>query len=181
MKNSSRKMTPFDFLRLVHDKKIKWEDLNEDEQKTYNKFIINRALGFNNNMLDVVNRLQGYDVTPKESFKFGDQTIKFQSIEDKIGPNFFSKSATVSFDDGEELSQVVTEKRTYSPSGQLTTEAGIKADLFKDLYVSMGDNLETEIWSFKVQIKPFIRWIWLGAFLVAIGSFFSGVRQIRRI
>ena len=63
-------MTPFDFLRLVHNKKIKWEDLNEDEQKTYNKFIINRALGFNNNMLDIVNRLQGYDVTPKESFKY---------------------------------------------------------------------------------------------------------------
>ena len=76
MKNSSRKMTPFDFLRLVHDKKIKWEDLNEDEQKTYNKFIINRALGFNNNMLDIVNRLQGYDVTPKESFKY------YQSMTD---------------------------------------------------------------------------------------------------
>jgi len=63
-------MTPFDFLKLVHNKKIKWEDLNEDEQKTYNKFIINRALGFNNNMLDIVNRLQGYDITPKESFKY---------------------------------------------------------------------------------------------------------------
>ena len=68
--NSNQKMTPFDFLKLVHDKKIKWEDLNEDEQKTYNKFIINRALGFNNNMLDIVNRLQGYDITPKESFKY---------------------------------------------------------------------------------------------------------------
>ena len=63
-------MTPFDFLKLVHDKKIKWENLTEDEQKTYNKFIINRALGFNNNMLDVVNRLQHYDVAPKESFKY---------------------------------------------------------------------------------------------------------------
>ena len=50
-------MTPFDFLRLVHNKKIKWEDLNEDEQKTYNKFIINRALGFNNNMLDIVKKV----------------------------------------------------------------------------------------------------------------------------
>ena len=76
MKNSFRKMTTFDFLRLVHNKKIKWEDLNEDEQKTYNKFIINRALGFNNNMLDIVNRLQGYDVTPKESFKY------YQSMTD---------------------------------------------------------------------------------------------------
>ena len=63
-------MTPFDFLKLVHDKKVKWENLTEDEQKTYNKFIINRALGFNNNMLDVVNRLQHYNVTPKESFKY---------------------------------------------------------------------------------------------------------------
>ena len=33
MKNSFRKMTPFDFCRLVHEKKIKWEDLNEDEQQ----------------------------------------------------------------------------------------------------------------------------------------------------
>jgi hypothetical protein len=68
--NSNLRMTPFDFLKLVHDKKIKWESLTEDEQKTYNKFIINRALGFNNNMLDIVNRIQHYDVTPKESFKY---------------------------------------------------------------------------------------------------------------
>jgi len=68
--NSNPRMTPFDFLKLVHDKKIKWENLTEDEQKTYNKFIINRALGFNNNILDVVNRIQQYDVTPKESFKY---------------------------------------------------------------------------------------------------------------
>ena len=119
-------------------------------------------------------------LSPKESFEFGDQVVRFESIEDKVGPNFLSKSAIISFENGKNTSEVITEKRTYSPSGQLTTEAGIKAELFKDLYVSMGDNLETEIWSFKVQIKPFIRWIWLGALLIAIGSFFSGVRQIRR-
>ena len=119
-------------------------------------------------------------LSPKESFEFGDQVVRFESIEDKVGPNFLSKSAIITFENGKNTSEVITEKRTYSPSGQLTTEAGIKAELFKDLYVSMGDNLETEIWSFKVQIKPFIRWIWLGALLIAIGSFFSGVRQIRR-
>ena len=119
-------------------------------------------------------------LSPKESFEFGDQVVRFESIEDKVGPNFLSKSAIISFENGKNTSEVITEKRTYSPSGQLTTEAGIKAELFKDLYVSMGDNLETEIWSFKVQIKPFIRWIWLGALLIAIGSFFSGIRQIRR-
>jgi len=63
-------MTPFDFLKLVHDKKVKWEDLNEDEQKAYNTFIINKALSFNSNYLDVVNKIQHYTPTSKESFKY---------------------------------------------------------------------------------------------------------------
>ena len=68
--NSNLKMTPFDFLKLVHDKKVKWEDLNEDEQKAYNTFIINKALSFNSNYLDVVNKIQHYTPTSKESFKY---------------------------------------------------------------------------------------------------------------
>ena len=53
-------MTPFDFLKLVHNKSIKWESLNEDEQKAYNTFIINKALSFNSNYLDIVNKIQHY-------------------------------------------------------------------------------------------------------------------------
>ena len=119
-------------------------------------------------------------MSPGDSFEFGDQEIMFKSIEDSLGPNYFSKLAVVSFDNGRNSSNLITEKRTYSPSGQLTTEAGIKKELFKDLYISIGDNLETNIWSFKVQIKPFIRWIWLGAFMIAIGSFLAGIKQIKR-
>ena len=120
-------------------------------------------------------------MSPGNSFEFGDQTIQFKSIEDNLGPNYFSKSAVVSFTNGTNTSELITEKRTYLPSGQLTTEAGIKTELFKDLYISMGDNLEANIWSFKVQIKPFIRWIWLGALMIAIGSFLAGLKQIRRV
>ena len=63
-------MTPFDFLKLVHNKKTKWEDFNEDEQKAYNTFIINKALSFNSNYLDIVNKIQQFTPTPKESFKY---------------------------------------------------------------------------------------------------------------
>ena len=72
-------MTPFDFLKKVHDKKLKWEDLTEDQQKVYNTFIINKALSFNSNYLDIVNRIQHYTPTSKESFKY------FQSM---TGNNF---------------------------------------------------------------------------------------------
>ena len=63
-------MTPFDFLKLVHNKNIKWENLNENEQKAYNTFILNKALSFNSNYLDIVNKIQHYTPTPKESFKY---------------------------------------------------------------------------------------------------------------
>ena len=65
-----KQMTPFDFLKKVHDKKLKWENLTEDQQKVYNTFIINKALSFNSNYLDIVNRIQHYTPTPKESFKY---------------------------------------------------------------------------------------------------------------
>jgi cytochrome c-type biogenesis protein CcmF len=119
-------------------------------------------------------------LAPGDSFEFGDQIVSFESVEDSVGPNYFSKSANISFKDNQDDTSVITEKRTYVPSGQLTTEAGIIMEPFQDLYISMGDNLEADIWSFKVQIKPFIRWIWLGALLIAIGSMLAGIKQIRR-
>ena len=72
-KNSSPKMTPFDYLKLVHNKKVKWGDLNEEEQKSWNTFIINRALSFNSDYLDIVNYIQphtGGQLTPAEIFKY---------------------------------------------------------------------------------------------------------------
>jgi len=73
MKNSSLRMTPFDFLKLVHNKSIKWKDLNEEEQKSWNTFIINRALSFNPNYLNIVNNIQPYtggQLTSAEIFKY---------------------------------------------------------------------------------------------------------------
>ena len=73
MKNSSLKMTPFDYLKIFHNKKVKWEDLNEEEQKSWNTFIINRALSFNSDYIDIVNNLQphtGGHLTPAEIFKY---------------------------------------------------------------------------------------------------------------
>ena len=79
-------MTPFDFLKKIHDKRLKWEDLTEDQQKVYNTFIINKALSFNSNYLDIVNRIQHYTPTSKESFKY------FQSMtNDKFRYNKWIK------------------------------------------------------------------------------------------
>lgn len=63
-------MTPFDFLKIVHNKEIKWNNLTEEDHKAYNTFIINKALSFNSEYLDIVNNIQKYTPTSKESFKY---------------------------------------------------------------------------------------------------------------
>ena len=50
------------------------------------------------------------------------------------------------------------------------TEAGIQAGVTRDLFVALGEPLADGAWAVRIQIKPFVRWIWLGALLMALGG-----------
>jgi cytochrome c-type biogenesis protein CcmF len=54
------------------------------------------------------------------------------------------------------------------------TEAAIDAALLRDLYVSLGEPLEgggtVGAWAVRIYYKPGVRWIWLGALIMAIGG-----------
>jgi cytochrome c-type biogenesis protein CcmF len=50
------------------------------------------------------------------------------------------------------------------------TEAGIDAGFTRDIYVSLGETLGNGDWSLRLYYKPFVRWIWLGGILIAIGG-----------
>ena len=49
-------------------------------------------------------------------------------------------------------------------------EAAIAAGFTGDLYVSLGEPLPDGAWVVRVYHKPFIDWIWGGAFLMALGG-----------
>ncbi len=40
----------------------------------------------------------------------------------------------------------------------------------RDIYVSLGESLGGGDWSLRLYYKPFVRWIWLGGILIAIGG-----------
>ena len=50
------------------------------------------------------------------------------------------------------------------------TEADIDPGLFRDLYVALGEPLTQSAWGVRIQIKPFVRWIWVGGLLSALGG-----------
>ena len=53
-------MNPFEHVKNLHTKKRRWEDFNDEEKKSFNVFIINKALSMNPNYLGIVNMVQNF-------------------------------------------------------------------------------------------------------------------------
>ena len=53
-------MNPFDHIKNLHTKKRRWEDFNDEEKKSFNVFIINKALSMNPNYLGIINMVQNF-------------------------------------------------------------------------------------------------------------------------
>ena len=116
-----------------------------------------------------------------ESYQLGSTNFVFKEIRESKGLNYSVQSAGIEIRNGELVDEISAEKRNYLSSNQIMTEAAIKPTLLQDYYVTLGDQVGDGKWSFKLQIKPFIRWIWFGAILIALGTFVSSFRQTKRL
>ena len=61
------------------------------------------------------------------------------------------------------------------------TEAAIDAGFTRDLYVTLGDQLNATAWLVRVRHKPFVDWIWGGALLMALGGFLAASDRRYRV
>ena len=116
-----------------------------------------------------------------ESYQLGSTNFVFKEIRESKGLNYSVRSAAIEIRKGRLVDEISAEKRNYLASNQILTEAAIKPTLLQDYYVTLGDQVGDGKWSFKLQIKPFIRWIWFGAILIALGTFVSSFRQTKRL
>ena len=105
---------------------------------------------------------------------FKDISLVNKSNHDAIKANFriedsFSNSFTLS-----------PEKRKYFTRGQITTETAIYVTPLRDIYLTIGDQLEDGSWIVNIQINYLIRWIWISAVLMSFAGLmliFSKQRQ----
>lgn len=74
------------------------------------------------------------------------------------------------------------QRRIYSNQSSAMTEASIDANLSRDLFVALGDPVNgSSEWGFRFQYRPFIRLIWLGALIMAIGGMISTIMNHRKL
>ncbi|WP_226686962.1 heme lyase CcmF/NrfE family subunit [Stutzerimonas stutzeri] len=110
-------------------------------------------------------------LAPGESLSLGGYEFVFEGAVHHDGPNFTSDKATIRVLDGnKQIATLHPEKRLYTVQQMPMTEAGIDAGFTRDLYVALGEPLGDGAWAVRVHIKPFVRWIWLGALMMGLGG-----------
>jgi cytochrome c-type biogenesis protein CcmF len=93
------------------------------------------------------------------------------NIEEVAGPNYDATRASIKVNQGREhVAWLYPEKRIYRVQTSPMTEAGIDAGFTRDVYISLGEPVGNDSWSFRMQVKPLVRWIWLGTIFMAIGG-----------
>jgi cytochrome c-type biogenesis protein CcmF len=118
----------------------------------------------------------------QDSVEIGGVEFRFLGVGQVHGPNYVADQAEfVVIEDGQRF-VMRPEKRTYLASGNVMTEAAIDPGLGRDIYLSMGERLEQDAWAVRIQIKPFVRWIWLGGLLMGFGGCLAVLdRRYRRL
>ena len=119
---------------------------------------------------------------PGESVTMGDKEFRFEGVDESRGPNYTSERGHVQvLHDGKPVILLHPEKRRYLAGGQVMSEVGIARSITGDDYVALGESLGGGAWAVRVHTKPFIRWIWGGALLMALGGFVTATdRRFRQ-
>ena len=123
-------------------------------------------------LVEGLNQQRETAVKPGGQVAIGGDCFVLRGIAHHEGPNYTSDRATVDVLAGcrDKIATLHPEKRRYAAGGQVMTEVGLLPGVTRDLYVALGEPLGDDAWALRVHVKPFVRWIWAGALLMALGG-----------
>lgn len=124
-----------------------------------------------------VTMVKGYEREHDITMQLGETKIingydfRFEGIKPIRGPNYVAKQGQFYVTkDGKPVAILTPEKRLYPVQSAVMTEASISINPVRDIYISLGEELEEGGWSVRIYFKPFVQWIWLGCVLMGIGG-----------
>lgn len=120
---------------------------------------------------------QNYSVERNVRMKAGDSIeihnyrFIFREVKEVTGPNYRGGVAMIGVTrNGKAEAVLHAEKRFYNSTRSVMTEAAVDGGFTRDLYAALGEELDNGAWAVRLYYKPFIRWIWAGGLLMALGG-----------
>ena len=111
---------------------------------------------------------------PGGSFAIAGYDFRFVNAVKVRGPNYDAVEALVQVTrGGKPVAILKPQKRHFWVQQTDNSHAAISVNWARDLFVAMGNPLGEGAWSMRIQYKPLVRYIWLGALVMAIGGFLA--------
>ncbi len=119
---------------------------------------------------------------PGGSFTIAGYDFKFINAVNVRGPNYDAVEALVEVTrGGRPVAILKPQKRHFWVQQTDNSQAAISVNWARDLFVAMGNSLGENAWSMRIQYKPLVRYIWLGALVMAIGGFTAATDRRYRV
>ncbi len=122
-------------------------------------------------------------MSPGEVVSIQGYAFSFDAVSKVTGPNYVADQGQFTVrKNGDLVTRLYPEKRLYNVSRNVMTEADLDPSPLRDLYVVLGEPLAGDAWAVRLHVKPFVRWIWFGGLLIALGGFIAVCdRRYRRL
>jgi cytochrome c-type biogenesis protein CcmF len=121
---------------------------------------------------------------PGEALEVSGFSIRYDKSRMELDPNkrMVFTDMTVSHE-GRTPLRISPAKFIYSkPQGTATTEVAISSTLREDVYAIMNSvNPETKVGTFRVIVRPFVAFIWLGGMMLILGTAVSMSPSVREV
>jgi cytochrome c-type biogenesis protein CcmF len=119
---------------------------------------------------------------PGMTYSIAGYDFRFVSAADVAGPNYDAVRAEIDVSrHGKRVTVLRPEKRHFWVQQTDNSQAAISVGWARDLFVAMGNPLGAGAWSMRIQYKPLVRYIWLGAVVMAIGGVIAATDRRYRV
>jgi cytochrome c-type biogenesis protein CcmF len=101
--------------------------------------------------------------------------IVFEKINEIKGSNYVALRGNFLVYNNEKkiVTKLKPENRFYPVKNNFTTEASIHTNLFRDLYIVLGEGNLNDGWIVRIYYNPLVIWIWIGSIVIFMGGIVS--------
>jgi len=125
------------------------------------------------------------DLSPGEALSIRDYKVELLGVESGKTPNYEWLSASLEISkNGKVVGVYAPQKHYYFASGQPTSEVRRHATFTEDLYLVFASVTDDDKATIQVFVKPLVRWVWLGAIVMFLGTCVTlvpGKRELKAV
>jgi cytochrome c-type biogenesis protein CcmF len=120
-------------------------------------------------------------LAPGEQMRLGALTLTLDDVATVPGPDYIAERGLIRVEkDGVLIARMAPGRRFYPVQGRATTEAAIRTNILRDLYIVIGEG-QGGRYAVHAYINPLAPLIWIGAAIAALGGAVSLLARRRAV